>query len=81
MHDALTRAQHANYAATKRAVIAVLELHEFDSEDVACGNPRHTNFDVGCPDCYYPCQGCGESYPCPTFQAIEKELDRHARRN
>ena len=66
---------HARTALPQRnaQLQAVLELHEFDSEDVACGNPRHTNFDVGCPDCYHPCQGCGESYPCQTVRAIEED--------
>lgn len=39
----------------------------------SCGNPRHTNPDVGCPDCGAGCISCGEQYPCPTIRAIDKE--------
>ena len=53
---------------------AILDLHAFDAGDVACGNPRHTSLDVGCPECYYPCQGCAEPYPCPTVTAINEAL-------
>jgi hypothetical protein len=42
---------------------AVLGLHHMD---VACGNPQHTNFDVGCPDCAAVCDSCGEDWPCRT---------------
>ena len=39
-----------------------------------CGNPSHTNPDVGCPDCFLGCDACGEAYPCPTISAIDSAL-------
>ncbi len=58
-------------AALVAALTAVLDLHR---EEVSCGNPRHTNFDVGCPECLVVCDSCGEIYPCPTVRAITAEL-------
>ena len=39
-----------------------------------CGNPRHTNPSVGCPECEVVCAACGERYPCPTAVTIEEAL-------
>lgn len=53
------------------ALTAALDLHR---EEVSCGNPRHTNFDAGCPECLVVCDSCGEIYPCPTVRAITDAL-------
>lgn len=47
-------------------------LRELHTEDWSCGNPRHTNPDVGCPDCGVHCGHCGHDWPCPTVQAIDE---------
>ena len=39
--------------------------------DWGCGNPSHTNPDVGCPDCFIGCDACGEPHPCPTRRALD----------
>ena len=36
-----------------------------------CGNPSHTNPDVGCPDCFMECDDCGEAHPCPTLRTLD----------
>ena len=36
-----------------------------------CGNPSHTNPDVGCPDCFMECDDCGVAHPCPTLRALD----------
>ena len=45
------------------------ELHPAQWE---CGNPRHTNPEVGCPECSEVCATCDRTMPCPTV----RELDR-----
>ena len=40
-------------------------------DDWGCGNPSHTNPDVGCPDCFIGCDACGEPHPCPTRRALD----------
>lgn len=52
----------------------IRELHE---SEWSCGNPRHTNPDIGCPECAEYCDLCGHMWPCPTMQEIldiDKEL-------
>lgn len=44
-----------------RVLIAEAEKHQ---EVVVCGNPRHTNFDIGCPDCAVVCDYCTCPWPC-----------------
>jgi hypothetical protein len=53
------------------ALTAALDLH---NAYVSCGNPRHTNLEVGCPECTEYCEACGEVYPCPTLAAITDAL-------
>ena len=53
----------------RKALRAIVELHTpiYDnscSDADCCGGPY--------PDL---CNGCGDDYPCPTIQAIEKELE------
>ena len=55
----------------ERALRAVMVLHE---HLWGCGNPRHTNTEVGCPECEEICDDCGSSYPCPTVTAIREAL-------
>lgn len=43
---------------------ALLEAAEKHQEVVVCGNPRHTNFDIGCPDCAVVCDYCTCPWPC-----------------
>ena len=51
------------------ALYAVMELHK-PIYDNSC-------FDLDCCDGPYPdlCDGCGDDYPCPTIQEIEKALE------
>ncbi|GAB2567367.1 hypothetical protein [Leucobacter ruminantium] len=44
-----------------RVLIAEAEKHV---EIVRCGNPRHTNFAAGCPECGTFCEWCGDEWPC-----------------
>lgn len=44
-----------------RALIAEAETHQ---ELVTCGNPQHTNFEVGCPECAVVCDYCTCPWPC-----------------
>ena len=65
--DKFDAAGMVNEPAVK-ALRAVVELHTpfYDnscSDADCCGGPY--------PDL---CNGCGDDYPCPTIQAIEKEL-------
>ena len=53
------------------AVEAVLALHP--PIDV-CGNARHTNLTVSCPDCETVCDFCASAYPCPTVRAVREAL-------
>ena len=53
------------------ALRAVLDLHQ---PKWSCGNPQHTNPEVGCPDCAECCIECGDYLPCPTVQAIADAL-------
>ena len=46
-----------------KALRAVVELHK-----VLLVKNYENNTD------WYECQACGKEYPCPTIQAIEKEL-------
>ena len=56
-------ASRGEYASLAVALIAVVELHK----------PNEDNCCTGCPyDFEY--DGHFYSYPCPTIQAIEKEL-------
>lgn len=41
----------------------------------SCGNPAHTNLDVGCPDCAEHCTDCDQAWPCPTIRAITAHID------
>ena len=52
----------------RKVLLAVAELHK-PIYDNSC-------FDADCCGGPYPdlCNGCGDDYPCPTIQAIEKEL-------
>lgn len=54
------------------AVRDVLALH---LRDWSCGNPAHTNPDVGCPDCEEYCTDCGQTWPCATVRALAAHLD------
>ena len=47
-------------------------LRELHSAQWECGNPRHTNPDVGCPECCEVCVACDRDMPCATV----RELDR-----
>ena len=58
-------------AALVAALTAALDLH---NAYVSCGNPQHTNFEVGCPECAEYCEACGEVCPCPTLAAITDAL-------
>jgi len=53
------------------ALTAALDIHK---AYVSCGNPQHTNFEVGCPECTEYCEACGEVWPCPTRAAITDAL-------
>lgn len=61
--------------ATSPAIRAVLDLHQ---PEWTCGDPAHTNPDVGCPDCAEYCVDCGQEWPCPTVRKIEEALDGSA---
>lgn len=58
--------------ALTAAVRDVLALHQ---GDWSCGNPTHTNPDVGCPECGECCADCGQTWPCPTVRALAAHLD------
>lgn len=46
----------------------VLALHR--ESEWLCGNARHTNPEVGCPECYTACETCDRTWPCPTVRAL-----------
>ena len=50
----------------------VLALHQ---GDWSCGNPAHTNPDVGCPECGEYCADCDQTWPCATVRALAAHLD------
>ena len=41
----------------------------------SCGNPAHTNLDVGCPDCAEYCTECGDPSPCRTYTAVTAHIN------
>lgn len=50
---------------------AVIErVRELHGGDWVCGNHRHTNPEVGCPDCGVVCESCGDFHPCPTLNIV-----------
>ena len=53
------------------AVEDVLALHP--PIDV-CGNARHTNLTMSCPDCETVCDFCASAYPCPTVRAVREAV-------
>ena len=53
-------------------VEAVRELHQ---PEPYCNNPRHTNPDVGCPECAEYCTADGELYPCRTVTVLTAPLE------
>ena len=57
---------------TQGARLAAVEKLHSEYEPF-CGNPQHTNLDVGCPDCAYICAGCGEVWPCDDIKAVRGE--------
>lgn len=59
----------ARVREAEAALERVWELHR--EGDWECGNPSHTNPEVGCPDCWVACASCQESYPCPTIRTLE----------
>lgn len=64
--------------ALTAAVRDVLALHQ---GDWSCGNPAHTNPDVGCPDCDEQCVDCGQSWPCETVRAVTARIDTTPKEN
>lgn len=58
-------------AAAAAAVRDVLALHQ---PEWSCGNPAHTNPDVGCPECAEQCTDCGQTWPCATLRAITPHI-------
>ena len=66
--------------AAARAMWPILSagLRRLHSPQWECGNPRHTNPDVGCPECCEVCVTCEWcAMPCATVQEldrIDKEL-------
>lgn len=50
-----------------KAINAVFELHEPKFYPAGCKD------ETCCPE-FFACENCGTYYPCPTIQAIEKEL-------
>ena len=64
-HDLLAKIDALTPEQRLKALRAVVELHT--EVDKSCGNS----------ECCYPedrCNACDMCYPCPTIQAIEKEL-------
>lgn len=59
--------------AERDAALAAIErmaaLHI--ESDWKCGNPRHTNPEIGCPECYTECETCDRTYPCDTRAALD----------
>ena len=54
-----------------RLAAAVERVQALHVGSWGCGNPSHTNPDVGCPDCFMECDDCGEAHPCPTLRALD----------
>ena len=54
------------------AVEAVMALHQ---PELHCNNPRHTNPDVGCPECAEFCTADGDLYPCRTITDLATALE------
>lgn len=65
--------------AARAALERVRAIHV--ESDWKCGNPRHTNPKVGCPECYTECETCDRTYPCATVAALdgapEPEWEEH----
>ena len=59
---------------TKRLIAALTAALDLHNAYVSCGNPQHTNFEVGCPECAEYCEASGEVCPCPTLAAITDAL-------
>jgi hypothetical protein len=69
---------------THKALRAIVELHKPIYHEYPNGNTEiecaHCNDgcwgcqEWGCSDCECKCHQAGHEYPCPTIQAIEKEL-------
>ena len=75
MHEgnrALIAHAHTDLPALTAVVRDVLALHQ---GDWSCGNPAHTNPDVGCPECGEYCADCGQTWPCATARALAARLD------
>ena len=75
LHDARIEAKcdcgavKAESDAALAAIERVAALHI--ESDWKCGNPRHTNPEIGCPECYTECETCDRTYPCDTRAALD----------
>ena len=67
-----SRENMAETAARAMWPILSAGLRKLHSAQWECGNPRHTNPDVGCPECCEVCVTCDRTMPCATV----RELDR-----
>lgn len=64
------------WGAALAAIERVDALHV--ESDWKCGNPRHTNPEIGCPECYTECETCDRTYPCDTRAALDGALEEVA---
>lgn len=68
-------------ARSARALLAVVEVHT--EGELTCPHTNHRCGDPDfegayCPDTESACEGCGESWPCPTIRAIEEAMEAGA---
>ena len=73
--EPVIESEHEAMAAAVVSVVvaSVLEpLREAHAGEWDCGNPSHTNPDVGCPDCLLYCASCDVEMPCPTIRMLDQ---------
>ncbi len=65
------RAAHDAEQERDEAEATLRRVRELHQELWDCGNARHTNPDVGCPECAVLCCHCGDSWPCETIAILD----------
>ena len=65
--------RHVEAVSSERdAALSVIErVRELHQAEWSCGNPRHTNPDIRCPECSEECTTCNQDMPCDTLRALD----------
>ena len=59
-------------AALAAALATLAEVRAEHRCEWSCGNPRHTDPSIRCPECDVLCASCGQSMPCNTIRILDR---------